>query len=392
MPKRASKRTGPARAIVFLTVIAIALFVGGEAAIMSRTDGWRVAAARHLGIGDPARVTRMVGRGIAYGLSLAGVPRDSIRERVASGGAAPIRIRAGLKPGASLLQANYAVTRNVEASGAVVLSGREQAGPHGEAEVTLVVGLPKRATHEVTLVRPLATAELIADAGGKLSLVLYGLDEEPEASAKLLEASLPFTAALVPGRRESKELLRAARAAQREVVLHLPLEPINYPQVNPGPGTVLVTMKPAKIVSLVDRYLDEAGPVTAIANHMGSLATQDMSVMTAVYGELKRRNLPFLHMQPAAGSVCRQLSSELGIAYQTPDEVIDLETRGGKGQALESRWKKALARARERGQLIVMLRASPRVREWLPRALAAERRKGVSIVPLESLMRKPSTL
>ena len=300
MVKRSKQKSaGPARAIAVLTVVAITLFVGGEAVIMNRTDGWRVAAERHLGFGDPAQVNRLVGRGIAYGLEKAGVPRDSIHERVAAGGPAPIRVRAVLKPGASLLQANYAVTRNVEAGGAVVLSGRESAGPHGEAQVTLLVGLPRRATHEVVLVRPVATAEQIADAGSRLSLVIYGLDEEPEASAELLGAALPFTAALVPGHRETAALVRAARESQREVVLHLPLEPINYPQVSPGPGAVLVTMKPAKIVALVDRYLDETGPVTAVANHMGSLATQDMTVMTAVYGELKRRNLPFLHVQPA---------------------------------------------------------------------------------------------
>ncbi len=392
MPKRSKKSGGPRRAIVVLAVVAITLFVGGEAAIMSRTDAWRVAAERHLGFGDPARVTRLVGRGVTRGLEMAGVPRDSIEERVVEGGAAPVRVRAMLKPGASLLQANYAVTRNVEAAGAVVLSGRETGGPHGEAQVTLLVGLPRRPTHEVLLVRPVATAEQIAAAGGRLALVLYALDEDPQASEEMLAESLPFTAAWVPGRRESNALLRAARRSQREVVLFLPLEPINYPQVNPGPGTVLVTMKPAKIVSLVDRYLDEAGPVSAVANHMGSLATQDMSVMTAVYQELKRRNLPFLHVQPAAGAVCKQLASELGVAYETPDEVIDLEARGSRTPALDARWKQVLARARSRGQLIVMLRASALTRGWLPKALAAERRKGVSIVPLESLLRKPSAL
>src|SRR6185436_3905765 len=101
----------------------------------------------------------------------------------------------------------------------------------------------------------------------------------------------------------------------------LPLEPINYPQISPGPGTILVTMKPAQVSSLVRRYLEQADPVAAVANHMGSLATQDMTVMNAVFGELKRAGAPFLHVRPAPGAVCKSLAADLGVPYDEPDAM-----------------------------------------------------------------------
>src|SRR5205085_4946635 len=204
-----------------------------------------------------------------------------------------------------------------------------------------------------------------------------------------LAMPVPFTAALVPGARGSAKAFREAHEHQREVVLHLPLEPLNYPQVNPEPGTVLVTMKPSKNTTVVDRYLDEAGPVVAVANDQGSLATQDMDVMGAVYGELRRRGLPFLHVDAAAGSVCKRLASERGVAYETPDEVIDLEPRAAKTTALDKRWNAALERARKQGQAIVMMRATPMVRRWLDDATSSKRLKNVSLVPLASLLRRP---
>lgn len=385
MPKRASPHS-PQGPIVGLACLALALFVGGEAMILARDDVWRVRLARVTGLGSPARITQIVGRGIHRGLDAAGVPRDRVREHVTRKSGPRVRWEVGLPPGASLLQTNYAITRSLAIAGAEVLEGREEVGPKGETRATLLIGLPRRPTHEIVLVRPAATAAEIAAAGGRLALVLYGFGDDAERAAEFLSLPHPFAAALVPGGRTNRALFETARAEQREVVLHLPLEPIHYPQVNPGPGTVLVTMKPGKITSLVDRYLDEAGPVTAIANDMGSLATQDMAVMSAIYGELKRRSLPFLHMQPAAGSVCKQLASDLGVEYETPDEVIDLEPRAKKPGALDARWNRALRRARQRGDLIVMIRATPLTRKWLPGALSSKRLQGVRLVPLSSLL------
>jgi polysaccharide deacetylase 2 family uncharacterized protein YibQ len=169
-------------------------------------------------------------------------------------------------------------------------------------------------------------------------------------------------------------------------VLHLPLEPLNYPQVNPGPGTLLVTMKPAKVASELGHYLGQAGAVAAVANHMGSLATQDMTLMRAVYRELKKRDLTFLHVSPVAGSVCRSLAADMGVAYAEPDEVVDLEARASDRRGLERRWKDILKETRARGRLVVWLRATPLTRAWLPTALAPKRLEGVSVVPLSALL------
>jgi hypothetical protein len=183
-----------------------------------------------------------------------------------------------------------------------------------------------------------------------------------------------------------------ARAHDRELVLHLPLEPINYPQVNPGPGTVLVTMSDGRITGLVRRHLAQAGPVVAVTNLAGSLATQDMAVMTSVYRELARRHLPFLHMQPAAGSVCKTLAADLGVVYQEPDAVVDAETRAARTRALDQRWKRLLELARTRGRLLVMVRATPQVLAWLPGATSTKRLEGVSLAPLSAVLRRPVAL
>jgi polysaccharide deacetylase 2 family uncharacterized protein YibQ len=399
MSKKKNRDVALRRALLAFAGLAVVLFAAGECWRMATSDAGRLMLARHTGLGDHARVTQLVGRLVRRGIESAGVPRDSVRETVPDAGRAAVRVRIGLAPGASAMQTNYAITRAVEEGGGTVLEGRESLGEHGEPLVILLVGLPRRATHEIVLVRPGrprpvagAAAAAPEPVAARLALVLYGFGDEEVDAPAFFALPHPFAVAIVPGARSSEKLFRAARAAQREMVLHLPLEPVNYPQVDPGPGALLVTMDRARITGLVRRYLEAAGPVSAVANHMGSLATQDMQVMTAIYGELRRRGIPFVHVQAAAGSVCKSLASDQGVNYAEPDAVLDQEARARDTRSLDGRWKAVLERAREHGTAIVFVRATPRTLAWLPGALAPRRLAGTSLVPLESLLRKGATL
>jgi len=389
MGKQGSKKGISVAGTLLLAVLAGLLFVLGEALILTRTDAGRLTAARWLGLGDTARITAIVGKHARDALANVGVPRDSIHETVIGSATPAVRWRVGLRPRASALQLNYALTRALQSQGAAVLSGREGFDPHGAPMVTLVVGVRGHPTHEIDLVSPLHTsaAATAAAAAGRLSLVLFGLGDDARRVVGVMRTPLPFAVAIPAGQPWSQAAFHAARERQREVVLHLPLEPLNYPQVDPGPGAILVTMGRSKIESTVRHDLDEAGGVAAVANLMGSLATQDQTVMTAVYDVLRERRAPFLHMTPAAGSVCRALASQMGVVYQEPDVVLDAEALHA-GKALDARWRDVLDRTRRRGQAIVMLRATDAALAWLPAALSAKRLGSVEIVPLASLVRR----
>jgi polysaccharide deacetylase 2 family uncharacterized protein YibQ len=148
-------------------------------------------------------------------------------------------------------------------------------------------------------------------------------------------------------------------------------------------------MRPARIAEVVDHDLDQAAPVSAVANFMGSLATQDMTVMSAVYRTLKQHRVPFVHLMPVAGAVCKSLASEMGVAYQEPGAVLEDEPRRRDTQALDKRWKAVLQLARARGELTVWIRVTPLSRRWLAKALDRRKLTGIDLVPLESLLRRP---
>jgi polysaccharide deacetylase 2 family uncharacterized protein YibQ len=167
------------------------------------------------------------------------------------------------------------------------------------------------------------------------------------------------------------------------------MEPENYPRVNPGPATLLVNMSEGQIAQRLRREIELASPTIAVANLMGSFGTQDESFMKAIYEELKRAHLPFMHVNAVPRSVCRVLASRVGAAYDEPDVMIDAETRRGDAKSLDRAWTAAVKRAQERGSAIVLLRINKRSAPWLAKALAAKRLEGVELAPLSSVIRRP---
>src|SRR5262249_6874653 len=161
-----------------------------------------------------------------------------------------------------------------------------------------------------------------------------------------------------------------------EVVLFVPMEPENYPRVNPGPATLLVSMPPGRIEQSLRHDLEIAGPVVAVANLMGSFATQDEPFMTAVYRALRRANLPFLHVAGVPRSVCRPLASRIGAAYDEPDATLDIGGHRADPHALDRAWTAAIERAKERGSALVLVRLTAASAAWLDHAFADKRLTG----------------
>ena len=396
MPKRRSssskKRHPPLKLLGVLAGLALMIFLVGELSAFLKSDYGRVLLYRYAHLGNRAGIMRIVGKHVHEGLARAGVPRASIREEVVAlaGGGTPSWHVELPENGAPTL-VNYKVTTAVERGGAGVLSGRETTGADGAQEVTLVFGFPGRPLHVLVVTRPGRPREENPAAGPRASIavVLYGLGENSALAKRVIARREPFAVA-VPAAGEGHAALRnAARAAGHELVLQVPMEPEKYPSVSPGPGTLLVTMSPRRIQKELHDFMEEAGAVTAVANLMGSLATQDEAFMTAFYRELRGANVTFLHIQPVPRAVCRPLAAKLGTAYDQPDATLDAEARMEKPLALARAWREALARAEHRGHAIVLIRVTPLSARWLDEALSARGLGGATLVPLSSIIHGP---
>lgn len=388
--RRKSSPNGRAPLLLGLLVaLALLLFGGGELYAFLRSDGGRMFLWRHLHVGDRAHAVRIVGRHVREGLATAGARDARVKEEVlAAPGGPAVRWRVELPADGSPTQANFAITQAVEKAGAEVLAGDEESGENGGQVVRLLVGLPGRPTHELVLTRPGRDPEAETPDDVRVAIVLFGLADDPASAKALLARREPF-AVIAPATGKERDLVRKlARAAQRELVLQIPMEPEDYPRANPGPGTLLVNMPAGRIGKLTRDYLEQSGDVAAVANLQGSFAAQDEPFMSAFYKELKREGLSFLHLAPPSRSVARPLAARLGVAYDEPDAILDDEARASSPKALDRTWAVLVARARARHRAIVLLRATPTSVKWLQQSLAPKKLDGVRVVPLSEVLHR----
>lgn len=144
---------------------------------------------------------------------------------------------------------------------------------------------------------------------------------------ELLEGffSLPthVTFAIFPELEQSVHTMNRARQQGRETLIHVPMEPLNYPQVDPGPNPILVQMSEAEIARLLHRYLDQMPYCIGINNHMGSFATTDPDVMAHVMKVLKERGKVFLDSRTSNVSVAYQTAQKAHIPAYRNDIFLD---------------------------------------------------------------------
>lgn len=157
-------------------------------------------------------------------------------------------------------------------------------------------------------------AIIIDDLGYDLKRAVAFINFEPGLSLSVLPQA-PY----------SREIVQMALKHKRDVLLHLPMEPKNYPHINPGPGTLLTTMSDETLVRNVDLLLDSIDGIAGVNNHMGSAFTEREDKMAVVLREIARRDLFFVDSRTTAKSVAFGLAEELGVKAAKRSVFIDNE-------------------------------------------------------------------
>jgi polysaccharide deacetylase 2 family uncharacterized protein YibQ len=218
-------------------------------------------------------------------------------------GGVPV-VLASLPGNIPLVRGAGEVNAGVLGAGGAVTSGAE-----GDGQVTLDVSCDSLPLARVVL----SKGTYVETKEALLALViddLQGSSNDPLAKG-FLDFQAPLTFSILPGPR-SKTLAQEAREAGKEYLVHLPMEPKNYPEQNPGPQAIYVDLKEGEIRNRVRAALKAVPDARGVENHMGSRATEDPVVMGAVLDELKKRELYFVDAQTSAFSVTPEVAAKQG--------------------------------------------------------------------------------
>jgi len=221
---------------------------------------------------------------------------------------------------------------------------------------------------------PLArVAILIDDMGGNLNRL-----------KDILEIDSPITIAVLPHLSHSRDVSRIAGESGRDVLLHLPMEPLNVAVNHPGPGALLTAMGKAAIRKTVIADLRSVPEAIGVNNHMGSKFTEDESGMRQVFIILKERGLFFVDSRTTPASLGARLAREAGVMRAERDVFLDnkRDVKYIDGQ-LDTLVKIAL----KEGTAIAIGHPYPETLAALKEMVPGLRARGIEVVPVSELLR-----
>lgn len=223
--------------------------------------------------------------------------------------------------------------------------------------------------------------------GPRLVVVIDDLGENVHQAQELAALSFPVTFAVLPNISKSREVARIGAAAGRDVLLHQPMEPMDYPhRADPGPGALFVGMEDEQILQILRDNLAQVPQAIGINNHMGSRFTADESGMSTVLRELKRRDLFFLDSLTTGNSVADEQARKIGLEHLRRHIFLD---NIPNVQAILFQLRKAEQLAHNQGQVIAIGHPYPETIEAL-KLWERERDQRIHVVSLGSLLSRQS--
>ena len=173
-----------------------------------------------------------------------------------------------------------------------------------------------------------AYARPFAAASGqpKIALIVGGLGmTQKHTNAAIEELPPEVTLSFVPYAPNLQTWINKARAAGHEVLLELPMEAYDYPNVDTGPLTLVTSAKPEENVRRLQVLLGKATGYFGVTNYQGAKFATDGAAAGPVMKALKDRGLVFVHDGGAARSALPQTANQTGLDFTVADRIVDAE-------------------------------------------------------------------
>jgi hypothetical protein len=226
-------------------------------------------------------------------------------------------------------------------------------------------------------------AEPPAEVKPKMVIIMDDLGRDLDSAQALLDIDLPVTFAILPGTANASRVATLAYRRGREVLIHIPMEPRDYPGTNPGRDALLVEHSDAEIRRRFQAYLDRIPYAVGGNNHMGSRFTENREKMEAVLAVMKEAGLFFVDSLTTGRSVAFEEARKAGLPTAVRDVFLD-NVQDVERISLEIRRLAVLAV--KEGSAVGICHPYPQTLEALRRAPGYLREQGIEVVPASQVL------
>ncbi|RWB04774.1 MAG: divergent polysaccharide deacetylase family protein [Mesorhizobium sp.] len=223
--------------------------------------------------------------------------------------------------------------------------------------------------------------------GARVAIIIGGLSvSQTGTQAAIAKLPAEVTLAFAPQGNSIGRWMQAARQSGHEIVMQVPLEPFDYPKVNPGRNTLTVAASADENLKNLHWALSRTTNYTGVMNYMGARFSADAAAMEPFMAELGKRGLAYIDDGSSARSLAPDLALKDGVPFVAGDMAIDaVQDRGEILKKLDS----LEATARAKGTAVGIGSAFDLTVDTVSSWVVEAKKRGIEIVPISAVAIDP---
>jgi polysaccharide deacetylase 2 family uncharacterized protein YibQ len=220
----------------------------------------------------------------------------------------------------------------------------------------------------------------------RIAVVVGGLGISPATTSDAI-AKLPetITLAFAPYGNDLAKLAARARGTGHEIMLQLPMEPLDYPDNDPGPQTLLAAASREQNLDRLHWMMSRIQGYVGVTNYMGARFSATEKAFTPVVSDIGKRGLIYLDDGSAPRSIAAQSAKATNAPFLKADLVVDASPTWAE---IDSALAKLEVIAASKGFAIGTATALPISIERIARWAKAAESRGIHVVPVSAILPK----
>lgn len=223
--------------------------------------------------------------------------------------------------------------------------------------------------------------------GARLAIVIGGMGvSQTSTQAAIDKLPAEVTLGFAPQGNSLSRWAQAARKKGHEILLQIPMEPFDYPRVDPGRGTLIVDAAPDANLKVLHESMGRLTNYAGVMNYLGARFTSEPGAFDPIMKDIGERGLMYLD----DGTSARSQAEGLAAASRAPFAAADLTIDAVQDKAeILKMLDQAEATARAKGTAIAIGTGFDitvdAVADWVKGA----KKRGIEIVGAASLASDP---
>ena len=201
---------------------------------------------------------------------------------------------------------------------------------------------------------------------------------------ELLKIDADITFAILPLCSHSREAAEMLHKANKETLLHLPMEPSSYPKEKPGNGALFTDMNSEELIFQLEKNLASVPYVSGVNNHMGSKLMADEDKLVIIFNNLKKKKMFFIDSRTTVKTKASAASEKVNI--QMASRKVFLDNNRDYNEIYKILMD-ATQNSSDVSPVIIIGHPHPETIRAIKDASRVLREKGILVVPVSKLIK-----